>query len=166
MKKLIVAAALALVAVSAQAQMVETQARPALVCAIAFKGHSHGAQLILGRFHTEATGVLKCTDMLGGVYERPIRIEMGTHCLAPAIGLGDFKIAGVSTEFSLLNHDPEVLFGRYAIAQGQAALIGGIGSFTAVKVAPPQVALQVSVQLMSGVGVHLGFHEMTISPLN
>lgn len=165
MKKLIVAA-LALVAVSAQAQMVETDARPALVCGLEFQGRSHGAQFIVGRFHTEATGTLKCTDLIGGVYERPVRIEMGTHFLAPAVGLGDFQIAGVSGEISLFNAQPEVLFGKYAIAQGQAALIGGVGSFTAVKIGAPQIALQVSVQLMEGLGLHLGFHEMTIEPLN
>ncbi|MBX2996448.1 MAG: hypothetical protein KF681_16625 [Bdellovibrionaceae bacterium] len=142
------------------------EARPAWVCGLAFEGESQGLQFIIGSFRTVAYGELNCTDGLGGEYHRPVRVSMGTKFISPAIGIGTFRLAGVSAEISLFNLHPDVLLGQYVVAQGQVAFVGGVAAFTAVKVQPPQIAAQVSIQLLSGFGAHLGFHKMTIEALN
>ena len=166
MKHILLIAALLVGGAVAQAHTHNEDARPAWICGLAFEGESQGLQFILGSFRTEAYGELRCTDGLGGIYERDVRVTMGTKFLAPAIGIGQFKMAGVSAQISLLNAHPDVLLGNYVVAQGQAAFIGGVAAFTAVKVRPPQVAVQVSVQLLSGFGLHLGIHKMHIEALN
>jgi hypothetical protein len=131
---------------------------------MAFSGQSEGFQIFLGHFKTEASGTLNCVDGIGGTYSQDITVTMQTCALSATIGAGSFKIAGLSTEISLLDQSPEVLFGHYLVAQGQASIFAGAGAFTAVRVAPPQVALNVSVQLLTGFGLELGVQKMTIAP--
>lgn len=161
MKKFLVMAALSLMGLAAHA----TEARPLWVCGLHFEGEAQGVQLILGSFRTEAVGSIDCTDGVGGTYHRDVRVTMGNRFLSPAAGIGHFELAGASAEISLFNLHPDVLLGNYVVTQGQGALIGGVGAFTAVKVRPPQVAVQVSLQVMTGWGVHVGVHRMKIEAL-
>lgn len=163
MKKILVMAALSLMGLVAQAQ---DDSRPVWVCGLAFEGQSKGVQILLGRFRTEATGELRCTDAIGGTYVRPIRISMRSSFLSPTVGIGQFAIHGVSGQISLFNQNPEVLFGHYLVARGQAALVGGVAAFTAVRVSPPEVAMQLSLQVVTGFGVHVGIERMLIEPLD
>ena len=162
MKKFLMIATLSLLAFSAQAN----EGRAAWICGLNFHGESRGVQLLLGSFKTVATGELNCADGVGGVYKSPVRISMQSRFLAPTVGVGMFKMAGLATEISLLNSHPSVLFGNYLVAQGEVALVGGVGAFTAVRVSPPQIALNVSVQLLSGFGLEAGIQRMKIEPLN
>jgi hypothetical protein len=72
------------------------------------------------------------------------------------------KLSGQAVEFSLLNLQPEDVLGTYYVAQGQAAVAGGVGVITAAKVGLPQLAIQVSLQFARGLGVNLGLNKMHI----
>lgn len=172
MKKLIVMTALSLFGFAAQAGEVSTQpapaetARPLWACVIGFEGEAHGIQLLVGTFRSTAVGEIRCTDSLGGTYVRPVKITMNTRPVALSVGIGDFAFAGVTAQISLFNAHPDVLLGNYVVARGHAALIAGLGAFTAVKADLPQLALQVSMQLGAGWGAHVGVQRMTIEALN
>lgn len=157
MKSLFLAVAMMFVGLTASAQ-------PAWLCGMAFKGESKGAQILIGRFHTEAQGRLKCVGLDGKTYSRNVNISMGNSPLAPAVGIGHIKFVGRSAQISLFNCGPEALFGSYVIAKGQGSILGGAGAFVATKLAPPQVAVEIALQLTHGFGIELGVHRMIITP--
>lgn len=134
-------------------------------CAMSFSGQAQGAQFFIGYFKTEAVGVMSCGDIHGNRQERNIRVRMQSKILAPSIGIGYFEFSGLSAQVSLLNANPDVLFGDYLVAQGQAAIIGGASVMTALKVGAPQLSLQISLQANHGLGAQLGVQRMSIQPL-
>ncbi|UOF01259.1 hypothetical protein [Bdellovibrio reynosensis] len=133
------------------------------VCGLAFKGTSKGLKIIVGHFKTVAYGHLKCKGLLGKTYSQRVMVSIGHHWIGPTAGIGYFKMAGVSSEISLFNKHPEAILGKYLVAQGEAAIIGGVGAFTAVKVGVPQIAANVSLQLLKGFGVQVGIDGLHIS---
>ncbi len=135
------------------------------LCGLTFEGTSKGVQFFIGSFQTQATGTLSCLNEQGRTVVRPIMITMTNRKLAPAIGAGYFEFKGVSGQISLLNADPEVLFGDYYIAQVQAAWALGASAMTATKLDTPQLAIQLAIQANQGVGLHLGLNKMTITAL-
>lgn len=166
MKKLITTLALAAAALSPQfASAQDNDLGLGWACALRFQGVSQGAQFIIGKFKTEAIGTMSCGDAAGNRQERAIRVKMKTNWIAPSIGAGYFEFTGASAQISLLNASPDVLFGEYYVAQGQAAIIGGVSVMTAVKVGSPQLAVQLSIQANHGIGAQLGFNRLTIEPL-
>lgn len=173
MKKLAVILALSFVGMFANAETTQLQptggdmhaAGGAWVCGLAFKGTSKGIKVIVGHFKTVAYGTLSCKGV-GQKYSQNVKIEIGHHWIGATAGIGYFKLAGVSSEISLFNSSPEVLLGKYAVAQGEAAIIGGVGAFTAVKVGLPQLAFNVSVQLLKGIGVQVGIDKLKISAID
>jgi len=173
MKKLAVILALSLTGLWAHADNQEIQPQGDVstnavgwVCGLAFKGTSKGVKVIVGHFKTVAYGTITCKGVPGKHYSRDVKITIGHHWIGPTAGIGYFKLAGVSSEISLLNCSPEDLLGKYKVAQGEAAIIGGVGAFTAVKVGLPQLAFNVSVQLLKGIGVQVGIDKLTISALD
>ena len=166
MKMLFATLALAASAMSPQlASAQENELGLGWACALRFSGVSQGAQLIIGKFKTEAVGTMSCGNAQGERQERAVRVVMKTKWIAPSIGAGYFEFTGASAQISLLNSNPEVLFGDYIIAQGQIAVIGGVSAMTAIKVGSPQLAVQLSIQANHGIGAQLGFNRMTIEPL-
>ncbi len=165
MKKLIVAMSFLAMVAPKMAFAQQNELGLGWACAISFQGVSQGAQFILGKFKTEAVGTMSCGDANGNRVDRGIHVDMSRNWIAPSVGIGYFEFAGASTEVSLLNASPEVLYGDYLIAQGQIAVIGGVSVMTAVKVGAPQLALQLSIQANHGLGVQLGFNRMRITPL-
>lgn len=141
------------------------QGKLSWTCGLAFAGTSMGLKIILGEFSTNAIGILKCVDLEGNHFNRNVSITMDSYFLSPVVGFGYFKFAGVSSEISLLNCNPSVLFGNYLVVQGQGAVIGGAGTFAAVRVRPPQVALNIALKLEKGFGVQVGVERLKISPL-
>ncbi len=135
------------------------------VCGFAFKGTSKGIKVIVKHFKTEAYGVLKCKGVPGQSFTRDVKITIGHHWIGATAGIGYFKLAGVSSEVSLLNCSPDKIFGKYVVAQGEGAIIGGVGAFTAVKVGLPQLAFNISIQLLKGLGVQVGVDKLTITAL-
>lgn len=180
MKKIALILALSLFGTFAQAETPEIQTTDsavssnnevsmnsrAWVCGLTFKGRSMGLKVIVGHFKTVAYGTLMCKGVLGSHFSQDVMITIGHHWFSPTVGVGYFKLAGLSSEISLFNSSPDVIFGKYKVAQVDAAVIGGVGSFTAVKVGLPQLAFNVSLKLLFGLGVQVGIDKLTIEPLN
>lgn len=138
----------------------------AWVCGLHFKGSAKGVKIIFGHFKTVAYGTLACTSVFGGHFKRRVMITMGHHWFSPTVGIGYFKYVGAAPEISLFNCSPDRLFGKYKVAEADAAVIAGAGSFTAVKLGLPQIAVAVSLKLIAGLGVHVGIDKMMITPLD
>ncbi len=162
MKKFIVAAALSLIGFAAQAG----EARPAWVCALGFEGEANGVQILVGHFSTVAYGQLACTDLMGGEYRQDVKITIGTEPIALNLAIGSFEFAGAAAEISLFNNHPTDLLGNYVVVQGRAAFALGAGAFTAVRVGLPNIAVNVSVEVMRGLGLQVGINQMRIEALN
>lgn len=174
MKKLILVLALGLTGAFAQASTdavsmgdeASISGNRLWACGLAFKGTSKGLKVIVGHFSTVAYGTLKCKSIKGTHYSRDVRVSIGHHWIGPTAGIGYFKLAGVSSEISLFNSSPEVILGKYLVVQGEAAIIGGVGAFTAAKVGLPQLAVNISLQLLHGLGVQVGIDKLTISAID
>jgi|GEM_PF-1402998 hypothetical protein len=143
----------------------ELTAQSAWVCGLHFKGTSKGIQLIVGKFTTVAYGTLHCKGFKG-TYTRDVKITMGGKCIGLTAGIGYFKIKGVSSEISLFNSDPSMILGKYLSVNGEAAIIGGVGTFAAVKVGMPQLAFNISVQLVGGLGLKAGVEKLRITAVD
>ena len=172
MKSLMVVLALTLTGMFAHAEGMENmdtdvniQGKLSWTCGLTFTGTSEGIKVIVGHFTTEATGRMRCIDLEGRHFSKNVRISMGSHWLGPVVGAGHFKFAGVSSEISLFNCSPNVLFGKYLVAHGQGAIIGGAGTFAAVRVKPPELAVNISVKLVHGFGAQVGIESLTLSEL-
>ncbi|WP_413576773.1 hypothetical protein ACLVWU_01860 [Bdellovibrio sp. HCB290] len=172
MKKLLVIMAVGLAGVWANAETTDVstmngdmsmQGGRTWVCGLHFKGVSKGIKIIAGKFKTTAYGTMKCTSFNGTKWSRPVKITMGAKCIGPQVGLGWLKFHGVGGEISLFNSDPDVMLGKYLAVNGDAAVIIGAGSFRAVKVGWPQLAMNMSIKLDKGLGVTVGLDHLYIS---
>ncbi len=159
--------AMSLVGFYAQAQEpmgdVDATAGKVWACGLKFSGTSHGLKVIVGHFKTVGHGTLSCKSVFGESYSRHVNVTIGHHWIGPTAGIGYFKLRGVSSEISLLNHSPNAILGNYLVAQGEAAIVGGVGAFTAVKVGMPQLAVNISLQLLKGFGVQVGIDRLSIT---
>ncbi|MBX3018660.1 MAG: hypothetical protein KF767_12275 [Bdellovibrionaceae bacterium] len=162
MKKFIVAAALSLIGFAAQAG----EARPAWVCALGFEGQARGVQILVGSFKSVAYGEIRCTDLIGGEYVQPVKVTIGAEPVALNLAIGTFDFVGGAAEISLFNNQPSDLLGNYLVVQGRAAFALGAGAFTAVRVNIPNIALNISVEVMRGLGAQVGINKMRIEAIN
>ena len=87
---------------------------------------------------------------------------LGATPVAPLIGIGYMELYGESLQIALSNGTPKALLGQYLIAQAHAAVVGGIGAITAVRAADHNLSFTVSLQLVQGLGVDLGFTQMKL----
>jgi len=158
MKKMILAIALVLGATQAHAFTA-----PAWACSLSFKGQAQGLKVILGKYSFNGKGNLFCASPTGQHVDYPVKVTMNAKFLSPQIALGNLKLNGQAAEFSLFNTNPADVLGTYYVAQGQAAIAGGVGAITAVKVGFPELALQVSLQFARGLGVNVGVNKMVIA---
>ena len=168
MGKILLVLAMSLAGAFAQASNgddMTAQGKLSWTCGLTFTGSSMGVKVILGRFTTHASGRLRCVDLEGRHFSRDVRVHMGSRFIGPVIGAGYFKFAGVSSEISLFNCNPDVLYGSYVVAHGQGAIIGGAGTFTAVRVKPPEIAVNIGLKLVKGFGAQVGIEHFTIEPL-
>ncbi len=165
MKQLLATLVLALGAATSPNSAQALEAQPRWLCGLEFEGEARGIQILVGSFRSEATGVLHCTSTEGEEYERDVRVTMQTEPIGPTIGLGSFRFVGGAANISVPTSSPRALFGRYVVAQGRAAVIGGAGAFTAFHTSNRSLALNVSLQLVSGFGVEAGFTTMTLRPM-
>ncbi|MGZ3769284.1 MAG: hypothetical protein ACXVCP_01945 [Bdellovibrio sp.] len=140
-------------------------ASPAWVCGLSFTGTSKGIKVLFGHFTTTAYGHLHCKGIFGGNFHRNVMVTIGHHWFSPSVGIGYFKFAGIATEISLFNCSPEAILGKYKIAEADAAVIAGAGTFTAVKVGLPQLAVAVSLKLLLGIGFDAGIDKMRIDAI-
>jgi hypothetical protein len=138
-------------------------AAPAWACSLSFRGTGSGLKIIVGRYHFVGHGRLNCTNVTGHKASYKVRITMRTAILSPGVSIGKFEMQGRSAEISLLNSSPRALLGDYLIAQGNGAIVRGVGAITAVKVGTPQVAVKVSLQFLKGFGINLALNKMNIA---
>ncbi|MBC7370135.1 MAG: hypothetical protein H7326_01130 [Bdellovibrionaceae bacterium] len=141
----------------------DIQAAPAWACSMAFEGKGQGLKVILGRYRFLGYGVLNCTNVTGHHASYKVKITMRTGIVSPGVSIGKFEMKGRAADISLANSSPKALLGDYYIAQGQGAIVGGVGLLTAVKVGAPQLALKISVQFVKGFGINLSLNKMNIS---
>jgi hypothetical protein len=157
MKKMILAIAMVLGASSAHAIT-----SPTWACSLNFNGTAKGLKILVGEYKFAGKGNLLCATPTGQVADYPVNVTMNAAPLSPQVSFGYMKLSGQAVEFSLLNLQPEDVLGTYYVAQGQAAVAGGVGVITAAKVGMPQLAIQVSLQFARGLGVNLGLNKMHI----
>jgi hypothetical protein len=136
------------------------------VCGMQFKGVSKGIQLIFGKFKTKAYGTLNCASIHGEKYSRKIRIDINSYGIGPTIGIGYFKMRGISSQISLFNERPEDLLGKYSTTMYGGAVGAGLGYFSAFKIGMSQLAYNVSVQLLGGIGIKVGMEKMRVTAID
>jgi hypothetical protein len=136
---------------------------PAWICSLNFNGVSKGVQIIIGFSEFKGSGTLKCKSAANEKVTYPVVVKMGASPIAPAISLGYMELYGEALQFALSNGTPEALLGDYLMAQGRASIIGGVGVITAVRAAQKDLSLTISLQLVHGLGLDLGFTRMNLS---
>ena len=137
-------------------------AAPAWACSMHFKGEASGVKILVGFYNFNGTGNLNCTSATGERKLYPIKLTMKAAPLSPQISFGKMELNGLAADISLFNTNPDALLGNYYIAQGQAAIIAGVGIITAIHTNPPEVALKISLQFAKGFGINLGLNRLKI----
>ena len=135
---------------------------PAWVCNLNFQGTSKSAQIIVGKSEFNGKGTVRCVSASNLRAEYPVTVTMTSAPIAPRIGLGKMELYGESLQVTLNDGTPESLLGDYLVAEGRAAVIGGAGVIAAVHAGNTALSFNVSVQLVKGFGVDLGFRKMKI----
>lgn len=135
---------------------------PAWLCAMNFEGVSKGVQILVGHSEFKGQGTVVCKAISGQEVSYPVKISMKAKPLAPKISLGVQKVYGESLKVALSTGNPEDLLGTYLIAQGRAAIIGGVGVITAVRASDKNLSFDLSLQVTKGLGLDLGFSKMKI----
>lgn len=158
MKKFLLSIALVLGAAQAHAFQA-----PAWACSLDFQGTAEGVKLLVGKYTFNGTGNLSCVSPSGQTAHYPVTITMNAAPLSPEISFGHETIYGQAADISLFNTDPEALLGSYYVAQGQAAVVGGVGIITMVRVGMPQLDVKVSLQFARGFGINIGLNKMIIA---
>ncbi|MDD4976254.1 MAG: hypothetical protein PHY93_17990 [Bacteriovorax sp.] len=142
-----------------------THSVPAWACNLNFKAHAVGFQVILGAFSVKGIGKLHCVSPFQEVREIPVSVNMSSKYFAPRVSMGRFDMYGSAIQINLFSNDPEDLLGLYVVAQGQGAVIAGAGALTAVRASFPHLSMNVSVQVLKGLGVNAGISKMVIEEL-
>jgi hypothetical protein len=158
MKKVL--AAMAIVLGATQAHAVTA---PAWVCGLNFSGTEQGIKVLIGSFSFKGQGDLSCVSATGQRADYPVTVTMKAAPLSPQIAFGKMKLNGLAADITLGSQNPEDILGTYYVAQGAAAVVGGVGVITAVHANLPSLALKVSLQFARGFGINLGLNRMDIA---
>lgn len=135
----------------------------AWTCSMKFNGRATGLRLIVGFYHFNGRGELRCTESTGRRVSYPVRVTMRAAPISAGLTVGSFEMYGSSAGISLFNRSPRALMGDYGIAQAQGAIVAGAGVITAVKVGDPQLSVKLSLQFTEGLGLNIGLNRMNIS---
>lgn len=154
MKKVLLVAAVVLSGSVAMADV------PAWLCALNFTGKSKSVQIIIGKSEFKGTGTVRCVSANNEKLEMPVKISMNSH-FAPRIGLGKMELYGEALQVAVAGH-PQSLLGSYLVAEGRGAIGVGAGVIAATKVDDESLTLNLSLQLVTGGGIELGFRKMKI----
>lgn len=160
--KTVIAKTLLTIALVASGSMASAAEVPAWLCAMNFEGVSKGVQVLIGHSDFKGQGTVVCKAISGQEVSYPVKIKMSARPLAPKISLGYQKVYGESLKVALSTGQPEDLLGTYVIAQGRAAIIGGVGVITAVRASDKNFSFDLSLQVTKGLGLDLGFSKMKI----
>jgi hypothetical protein len=150
------------IAFLASASVASATEVPAWLCAMNFEGVSKGVQILIGHSEFKGQGTVVCKAVSGQEVSYPVKITMKAKPLAPKISLGYQKVYGESLKLALSSGQPEDLLGTYVIAQGRAAIVGGVGVITAVRASDKNLSFDLALHVSKGLGVDLGFSKMKI----
>jgi hypothetical protein len=156
-KKVLLALAMVLGTASAQAATSDSWN-----CSFGFNGVSTGIKIFVGLYNFNGRGALQCVSDAGEKVSYPVKVSMHAAPISPSISLGVMKVYARALDFRLVNHNPQDIFGTYSLAQGQAAVLGGVGFVTAIHETEPAFALKLSLQFAEGLGVNLGLNRMNV----
>ena len=154
MKKVLLAVAVVLSGSVAMADV------PAWLCALNFTGKSKSVQIIVGKSEFNGSGTVRCISAGNERVELPVKITMHSH-FAPRIGLGKMELYGEALQIAVAG-SPESLLGTYIVFEGRGAIGVGAGVIAATKADDKSLTLSLSLQLITGGGVELGFRKMKI----
>ncbi|MGZ3727043.1 MAG: hypothetical protein ACXWQQ_14695 [Pseudobdellovibrio sp.] len=136
--------------------------KPAWVCSLNFQGTTKGVQLIIGKSEFNGAGTISCVSSKEERTSLPVTVKMHSGIIAPRIGVGVMELYGEALQVPVFG-TPESLLGSYVVAEGRAALVGGAGVLAAVHAGDNGLALDVSLQLVKGIGFDIGFRQMDIA---
>lgn len=136
---------------------------PAWACNMTFKGQASGVKVIIGKYHLDAKGDLRCISASGVKESYPITLKAKSHFIGPQVALGKLDFVGAATNIALFTNNPKDLLGNYLVAQGQASVIRGVGVLAAVHTDIPAITLNLSLQFTKGFGVNLGLDKLNIA---
>ncbi len=154
MKKVLLVAAVVLSGSVAMADV------PAWLCAMNFTGKSKSVQIIVGVSEFNGTGTVRCVSADNERVEMPVKISMNSH-FAPRIGIGKMELYGEALQVAVAG-DPQSLLGSYLLAEARGTIGVGAGVIAATKVDDESLTLSLSLQLVTGGGIELGFRKMKI----
>jgi len=154
MKKVLLVAAVVLSGSVAMADV------PAWLCALNFTGKSKSVQIIVGKSEFKGTGTVRCVSADNERVEMPVKISMNSH-FAPRIGIGKMELYGEALQVAVAGN-PQSLLGSYLVFEGRGAIGVGAGVIAATKVDDESLTLSLSLQLVTGGGIELGFRKMKI----
>ena len=138
------------------------QAAPAWLCNLNFQGKSKSVQVLIGVSEFNGTGTVRCIAPNHAEVEYPVTVTMKSKPLAPRIGLGKFEIYGEALQVAVSSANPEALLGKYLVAEARAGVGAGAGAIVAVHAQDKTLSLTLSLQVVKGFGVELGFRTMKI----
>ena len=153
---------LAALAITVAAGMAHANSNPAWLCNLNFSGKSKSVQVIVGHSEFSGKGTVRCISNDREELVMPIKVTMTSKPIAPRIGLGKMELYGEALQLTLTNSDPTSLLGSYLVAEGRAAVVGGVGVIAAVRAKDDNFSLNISLQVVKGFGVDLGFRKMKI----
>lgn len=133
---------------------------PAWLCALNFTGKSKSVQIIIGKSEFNGKGTIRCVSSDNERTEIPVTISMNSH-FAPRIGIGKMELYGEALQVAL-SGAPQSMLGQYLLLEGRGAIGVGAGVIAATKVDDESLQLNLSLQLVSGGGIELGFRKMKI----
>lgn len=164
MKKVVMVLAMVLGTVSANAESARTPANSAQNwnCSFGFSGISTGLKILVGFYSFDGKGTLQCVSDAGQVATYPVKVTMRASPISPAISLGVMKVNAQAADFRLVGHNPDAVFGTYDLAQGQVAVLGGLGIVTAIHETEPTFSLKLALEFARGLGVNLGLNKMRV----
>lgn len=159
--KSIIAKSLVTLAIISSAAVAEADV-PAWLCNLNFQGQSKSVQIIVGKSEFKGAGTVRCVDGKGARVEYPVSVTMTSGPIAPRLGLGKFELYGEALQVAVSNKSPEALLGDYLVVEGRAGIVGGAGAMTAVHAGDDALSLTLSLQVVKGFGIEIGFRKMKI----
>jgi hypothetical protein len=154
--------AVAAVAFSAGVAHADVQA-PVYECALTFKAKGAGIQVIIGSFELKGHGRINCVDAAGNTESLPVNVRLGTRNVAPTIGAGILKVAGVASGVGFTT-GPEGLLGTYVALGGRGAFVIGAGAQIALHGTDNAATLNGTLQAVGGLGFQLGVDFVEVTP--
>lgn len=132
-------------------------------CHLEFEAKGKGLQVIIGMFKMKGKGLVTCENEAGQIQEIPVNVKMGGKLFQAQVAAGWLTVRGVSKEIGV-EKDPSEIFGKYYVANAQAAVIGGVGATAGLDARrDDNVTLALGVQVTKGFGLAVGLQTLQIT---